>query len=814
MMKIEKNDPSKPNSSSPPTSTNSHSTTITVSSAPFVNPADSPPRQPDASAPDQKSVQPTAATNVTGLNSTNPIDKQTLQTEDKGDVTTSIIDTPEMTTGSLQKQYQVIVTKISIFHLFTVRAGSELLIRVNGLCCNDRCKLVSLLFSPVFKNGNKAVGRRSYSVIVDHEFLDTEYEVTLNKIKYLVDQIIRDDLRDGVGISVRYYSWTQIRFNRDFTIVMSVSNCKDTWQIFHEVQQETLLLIALTEANCPRLPIPILNIGEELPQILLDIRSSQVVSWKSSIILYDSIFDRDSVSKVVSSLSSLTQRSEAAVMSISLFRIDDTDTNYRSSVRKTLQGLQSKTTGKHFLVVTERPHIVMEEAQKIGLTDTSNQWLFIILKNTTSKHGTLPIMKFVNEGGNIAVAINSTQSNGECLSGILCHFEETFKILVEALTKMIKKESAIYGQISDEEWEAIRLTKKERRDGMLEIIMDHFSHKQVCSSCCKWDFLATETWGTGYADAGLVFQWTVILNSRTKNQTFVTSGKNRTLQINRAATWEATNGVLANDSLFPHITYGFRGKTLPIATYHNPPWQIIQYGDNGEVISTKGVVMQILNELAEKLNFTSNLVPPEVFQLMTTKNVRSNEPCLSNCELYNKLSTSLRQNYQIILGAIAATVDENNTHIVNYTRPISIQSYSFLVSRPKELSRLYLFTAPFTVDVRGRIQLQKIRILLRKLNFLHLQTWVCLILTVMIIGPILFCIHYISPYNDYHNVIKKGGLYKVGNCFWYIYGALLQQGGTYLPSSDSGRLIVGTWWLGVLVVVTTYCGGTNFLLCN
>lgn len=35
---------------------------------------------------------------------------------------------------------------------------------------------------------------------------------------------------------------------------MSVSNCRDTWQIFHEAQQETLLLIALTEANCPRLP--------------------------------------------------------------------------------------------------------------------------------------------------------------------------------------------------------------------------------------------------------------------------------------------------------------------------------------------------------------------------------------------------------------------------------------------------------------------------------------------------------------------------------------------------------------------------------
>lgn len=34
----------------------------------------------------------------------------------------------------------------------------------------------------------------------------------------------------------------------------------------------------------------------------------------------------------------------------------------------------------------------------------------------------------------------------------------------------------------------------------------------------------------------------------------------------------------------------------------------------------------------------------------------------------------------------------------------------------------------------------------------------------------------------------------------------LYLGGMYLPKSDSGRIIVGTWWLVVLVVVTTYCG--------
>lgn len=51
-----------------------------------------------------------------------------------------------------------------------------------------------------------------------------------------------------------------------------------------------------------------------------------------------------------------------------------------------------------------------------------------------------------------------------------------------------------------------------------------------------------------------------------------------------------------------------------------------------------------------------------------------------------------------------------------------------------------------------------------------------MIITIIVIGPLLFGVNYITPYNDHFHILRKGGLYKVGNCFWYIYGALLQQG--------------------------------------
>lgn len=79
----------------------------------------------------------------------------------------------------------------------------------------------------------------------------------------------------------------------DFTAVLSVASCADTWKLFKAAKEEILLLMAMTEPDCPRLPtneaimIPILKTGEELPQVLLDMKAMQAFNWKSATILHD-----------------------------------------------------------------------------------------------------------------------------------------------------------------------------------------------------------------------------------------------------------------------------------------------------------------------------------------------------------------------------------------------------------------------------------------------------------------------------------------------------------------------------------------------
>ena len=79
-------------------------------------------------------------------------------------------------------------------------------------------------------------------------------------------------------------------------------------------------------------------------------------------------------------------------------------------------------------------------------------------------------------------------------------------------------------------------------------------------------------------------------------------------------------------------------------------------------------------------------------------------------------------------------------------------------------------------------------------------------------GPLLWFVQRSSKYYDYYNLRNGQGLFRLRNCIWYCYGAMVQQGGDHLPLAISGRLLVAFWWLFGIVTVTTYSGNLVALL--
>ncbi|CRL07373.1 CLUMA_CG020350, isoform A [Clunio marinus] len=606
----------------------------------------------------------------------------------------------------------------------------------------------------------------SIAIIIDREYLDNKYENILNEIKVIIERVLREDLKNG-GLIVSYYSWTRINLKKDFTAVLSITNCENTWEIFEDSRSEYLLLMAITDPDCPRLPY-----DEAIMAMLL----------------YDNTFDRDMISRCVNALSrDFPDESGDLVkpLSVSIYRIKDSPHEWdrRKMIRTMLKQLPTKFIGKNFmvLVTAKLMQSLMEIARDLKMVDTFSQWFYVVSDTSFENHNISFITTLIEEGNNIAFILNHTRGGNECVSGIECHSNELLKSFVLGLSKAIREEAAVYGQISDEEWEIIRASKKERRNDILNFMLDNLRKTSKCAACTTWNVKSSEIWGNQYKYSAFSDGFLKQVSSDGRDSKETSNG----LKMIDAGFWKPFDGLKMTDALFPHVSHGFRNKQFKVITYHNPPWQYVINNESGIVGMPSGVVFDILNEVSKKLNFSYVI---HLAQVSTATNITdangtvTKDIHLLTTDIPTEVLSLLSENH-IILGAVANTINERYKRLINFSVPISIQPYSFLVAKPKEISRIYLFAAPFTT-----------------------LTWLCLAGMIVILPPVLCIVNRLSPFYEFHRHQRTLGLFKIDNCFWYIYGALLQQGGLYLPHADSGRIIIGSWWLIVIVLVTTYCG--------
>lgn len=77
------------------------------------------------------------------------------------------------------------------------------------------------------------------------------------------------------------------------------------------------------------------------------------------------------------------------------------------------------------------------------------------------------------------------------------------------------------------------------------VLQKYLAESGICGNCTSWRIRTSETWGVEY-------------ESKNRN-------KPHSIPV---GLWRPVNGLTMNDALFIHISHGFRGKTLPVVSFH------------------------------------------------------------------------------------------------------------------------------------------------------------------------------------------------------------------------------------------------------
>ncbi|KAK2139587.1 hypothetical protein LSH36_1706g00022 [Paralvinella palmiformis] len=226
------------------------------------------------------------------------------------------------------------------------------------------------------------------------------------------------------------------------------------------------------------------------------------------------------------------------------------------------------------------------------------------------------------------------------------------------------------------------------------------------------------------------------------------------------------NGVIrTNLDIFPRR--GLSGKHLRINTMESSPFVVIT--GHRDAMHFGGMAIEMLEELARRLNFTYTLsrVPDGQFG--------NSKPDGNWTGLIGQL-----QRKEVDMCVASLSVTEQRKTVIDFVE--------------------YYFEYGAAIMKKPDEDENKWRVILQPFRW---HVWVCLVFSVPFAGLVAWII---SVFVYKLNKKKEDSFVDAKNSTWYIFGALLTQGGSFLPHSASGRTFICSWWFFSIIVVATYGG--------
>ncbi|XP_045200037.2 glutamate receptor 2-like [Mercenaria mercenaria] len=240
---------------------------------------------------------------------------------------------------------------------------------------------------------------------------------------------------------------------------------------------------------------------------------------------------------------------------------------------------------------------------------------------------------------------------------------------------------------------------------------------------------------------------------------------------------DLNGNVVVSANIFPNTKYGYNKRSFLVSTLPYSPFVVKRKVNNSYIY--EGFCMDLLKELASKLNFTYNLTEPADRKWGSLSN--------SVNVTFNGLVGQL-QREEVDIVASAISVQAERDPVMDFSYPYYYGYTTVLVKKPDvNATKWKTLIDPFKWEVL-----------------------LAIVASLVIVTILVFLIEKYNPFYEVskhaENRLENGGLHTWHSSFWYVFGALLCQGGVHLPESTAGRTLISCWWLTCIIIVGTYCG--------